>query len=206
MRYLSLTSMSVEKMQLEKLILASRSQRRAEILSAAGWPFEAVAADIDESLHEAEDAVSYVTRLALTKAQTVARKMATGIVLGADTTVVVDGELLAQPLDNDDARRMLRMLSGKWHEVLTGVALMRGGENNALVDYETTRVRFAEMSDKEIDWYLSTGEPRGKAGAYGIQGHAALFVEEIAGDYFNIVGLPVRLVYELSRRLMSDKL
>ena len=187
------------QMQLEKLILASRSPRRTEILNAVGWPFEAVAADIDESVRAGESAVSYVKRLALTKAQTVARKSSGGLVLGADTTVVVGGELLGQPVDDDDARRMLKLLSGRWHEVLTGVALVRGDqEAQPLVEYETTRVRFAEMSVAEIDWYVATGEPRGKAGAYGIQGHAALFVEEIAGDYFNIVGLPLRLVYEMS--------
>jgi len=189
-------------MQLEKLILASGSQRRMEILRAAGWPFDAVAADIDEAVRDQEDPVSYVQRLALTKAQTVAATLTAGLVLGADTTVVVDGELLAQPVDDDDARRMLRLLSGKWHEVLTGVALVSANENAiALVDHEKTRVRFAEMSDDEIDWYVATGEPRGKAGAYGIQRHAALFVKEIAGDYFNIVGLPLRLVYELSQRM-----
>jgi septum formation protein len=194
------------EMHLEKLILASGSQRRMEILRAVGCPFEAVAADIDESVRPGEDAVSYVKRLALTKAQTVARKSPGSFVLGADTTVVVDGELLGQPRDDDDARRMLKLLNGKWHEVLTGVALVRATQNTpALVDHETTRVRFAEMSEEEIDWYVATGEPRGKAGAYGIQGPAALFVKEIAGDYFNIVGLPVRLVYELWHR-MSDKL
>jgi septum formation protein len=194
--------MNNKNIHLEKLTLASRSPRRAEILRAAGWPFEAVAADIDESVQAGEDAISYVKRLALTKAQTVAGKVTEGLILGADTTVLVDGEMLGQPLDDEDAGRMLKLLSGKWHEVLTGVALVRvGGAAPALVDHETTRVRFAEMSAEEIDWYVSTGEPRGKAGAYGIQGHAALFVEEIAGDYFNIVGLPVRLVYEMWHRL-----
>ena len=193
--------MNNKNFALKKLILASRSPRRAEILRAAGWPFETAPADIDESRREAEHPVSYVKRLALKKAQTVARARTEGLVLGADTTVVVDGELLGQPLDDNDARRMLKLLSGKWHEVLTGVALVRAGEEAALVDHEITRVRFSEMSEEEIDWYLSTGEPRGKAGAYGIQGPAALFVEEIAGDYFNIVGLPIRLVYELWHRL-----
>src|SRR5712691_3801721 len=184
----------------EKLILASSSARRAEILRAAGWPFAAVAANIDESPRPGEDAVSYVRRLALTKAQTVAREFNEGLVLGADTTVLVGGEMLGQPRDDDDARRMLKLLSGKWHEVLTGVALLRADENTQpFVDHETTRVRFARMSDEEIEWYVLTGEPRGKAGAYGIQGPAALFVEEIRGDYFNIVGLAVRLVYELIR-------
>jgi septum formation protein len=189
-------------MQLEKLILASGSQRRMEILRAVGWPFEAVAANIDESAQAGEDAVKYVKRLALTKAQTVARKCIEGLVLGADTTVLVDGELLGQSLDDDDARRMLKLLNGRWHEVSTGVALLRADKDaQVLMDHETTRVRFAEMSTEEIDWYVSSGEPRGKAGAYGIQGPAALFVKEIAGDYFNIVGLPVRLVYELATRL-----
>ncbi len=197
--------MNIKNASLEKLILASRSPRRAEILRATGWSFEAVAADIDESVREGEDPINYVERLALTKAQTVARDRTEGLVLGADTTVLVNGEMLGQPFDDEDARRMLKLLSGKWHEVLTGVALIRVGEAaQALVDHETTRVRFAEMSDGEIDWYVSTGEPRGKAGAYGIQGHAALFVEEIAGDYFNIVGLPTRLVYELMQKTKQE--
>jgi septum formation protein len=197
--------MNNKNFPLKKIILASRSQRRMEILRAVGWPFEAVAADIDESVRAGEDAVSYVKRLALTKTQTVARKSPGSLVLGADTSVVVEGELLGQPVDDDDARRMLKLLSGKWHEVLTGVALLRADQGAPpLVDHETTRVRFAEMSLAEIDWYVATGEPRGKAGAYGIQGHAALFVEEIAGDYFNIVGLPVRLVYEMIRKIEQE--
>jgi septum formation protein len=196
--------MNNKNVSLEKLILASRSPRRAEILNAIGWPFEAVAADVDESVRAGEDAIEYVKRLALSKVQTVAQRSAGRLVLGADTTVVVAGKLLGQPVDDDDARRMLKLLSGKWHEVLTGVALLRADPNaQPLVDHESTRVRFAEMSPEEINWYVATGEPRGKAGAYGIQGHAALFVEEIAGDYFNVVGLPVRLVYEMWHRLWS---
>ncbi|MGH9874385.1 MAG: Maf family protein [Pyrinomonadaceae bacterium] len=183
----------------EKLILASKSLRRAEILTAVGWDFEAIAADIDETRDAAEDAATYVTRLARAKAETLAGKFPARLVLGADTVVVIDGEILGQPRDYDDARRMLQLLSGKWHEVLTGVALMRTAD--VVLDYETTRVRFAEMSAEEIDWYIATGEPRGKAGAYGIQGSAALFIKEIQGDYFNVVGLPVRLVFELSRRI-----
>ncbi len=182
----------------EKLILASKSPRRAEILRAVGWEFEAIAADIDETRHESEDAVSYVKRLARTKAETVARKTSAPLVLGADTVVVVDQEILGQPRDDEDARRMLRLLSGRWHEVLTGVALVRAGTpSKVLIDFATTRVRFAPLSEDEINWYVSTGEPRGKAGAYGIQGRAALFIEEIQGDYFNVVGLPVRLVNQL---------
>jgi len=182
----------------EKLILASGSPRRAEILSAVGWPFEVVTSGIDETQKPDEDPKAYVQRLALEKAEAVASKQLDGLILAADTTVVVDNHLLGQPEDDHDAQRMLKLLSGKWHEVLTGVALIRvGGASN--LGIETTRVRFAELSESEIDWYVSTGEPRGKAGAYGIQGKAALFVEEVSGDYFNIVGLPIRLVYEMIR-------
>jgi septum formation protein len=182
----------------EKLILASSSPRRAEILMTVAWPFEAITAGVDENRKNGEAPVDYVQRLAREKAQAVASACETGSVLGADTTVVVGEHLLGQPLDDEDARRMLRLLSDKWHEVLTGVALVRiGGATK--VNVETTRVRFAEMSEAEIDWYVATGEPRGKAGAYAIQGQAALFIEEIDGDYFNIVGLPIRLVYEMVR-------
>jgi septum formation protein len=180
----------------EKLILASGSPRRKELLTAVGWEFEAITAGIDESVRPNEDPATYVQRLAKSKAEAVAATLQNGLVLGADTTVVVDDLILGQPEDDQDARRMLKLLSGKWHEVLTGVAVVRvGGESR--VEYETTCVRFAEMSEREIDWYISTGEARGKAGAYGIQGAAALFIKEIEGDYFNIVGLPIRLVYEL---------
>jgi len=188
----------------ERIVLASRSPRRAEILRSVGWDFEAVAANIDETRRESEDAVSYVRRLAQTKAEIAAEKTsAARLVLGADTVVVIDGEVLGQPRDDDDTRRMLKLLNGKWHEVLTGIALVRAGKPpRVLVGHQTTRVHFAEMSTDEIDWYVSTGEPNGKAGAYAIQGRGALFIKEIQGDYFNVVGLPLRLVYEL----MSDTL
>jgi septum formation protein len=189
----------ITSMFTEKLILASGSPRRAEILSAVGWPFEVVTSGIDETRNPDEDPKAYVQRLALEKAEAVASKRQDGLILAADTTVVVDNHLLAQPEDDHDAQRMLKLLSGKWHEVLTGVALIRvGGESN--LGIETTRVRFAELSEHEIEWYVSTGEPSGKAGAYGIQGKAALFVEEVSGDYLNIVGLPIRLVYEMIQR------
>ena len=184
----------------EKLVLASGSPRRAEILERAGWPHEIIVAGIDETLFPDEEAAAYVQRLARTKAEAVASRLEQGVVLGADTTVVVDKQILGQPLDEADARRMLNLLNAKWHEVLTGVAVVRvGGETR--VAYETTRVRFAEMSKSEIDWYIATGEPFGKAGAYGIQGKASLFIEEIEGDYFNIMGLPIRLAYELAAKI-----
>jgi septum formation protein len=184
----------------EKVVLASSSPRRKELLDAVGWPYEAIVAGIDESVLPNEEPAAYVQRLARSKAEAVAARLEAGLVLGADTTVVIENEILGQPEDDQDARRMLRLLNGKWHEVLTGVAVVRvGGETR--VDYETTRVRFAEMSDREIDWYVATGEARGKAGAYGIQGAAGLFIKEIQGDYFNIVGLPIRLAYELAAKV-----
>ena len=181
----------------EKLVLASSSPRRTELLNRAGWPHEVLVAGIDESVRPHEEPAAYVKRLARSKAEAVAERLEEGLVLGADTTVVIDNQILGQPRDDADAKRMLKLLNGKWHEVLTGVALVRvGGETR--VEHETTRVRFAEMSESEIDWYIASGEPVGKAGAYGIQGKAALFIEEIEGDYFNIMGLPIRLVYKLA--------
>lgn len=182
----------------EKLVLASSSPRRTELLSRAGWPHEVIVAAIDESVRPHEEPATYVKRLARSKAEMVAEQLDhEGLVLGADTTVVIDNQILGQPGDDADAKRMLQLLNGRWHEVLTGVALVRvGGETR--VDHETTRVRFAEMRESEIDWYVASGEPAGKAGAYGIQGKAALFIEEIEGDYFNIMGLPIRLVYKLA--------
>lgn len=186
----------------EKLVLASKSARRAEILRAVGWEFEANAADVDETREPSEDAISYVKRLATIKAEAVARNHLGALVLGADTVVVIGEEILCQPRDDADARRMLRLLSGRWHMVLTGVALVRfGNPPRALVEHGTTRVRFHEVSADEVDWYVSTGEPTGKAGAYAIQGRGALFIEGIQGDYFNVVGLPVRLVYDMARRM-----
>jgi septum formation protein len=189
----------------EKLILASQSPRRAEILTTLGWEFEAIAANIDETRFTTEDARTYVTRLAQTKAETVAKQTALrGLVLGADTVVVIDEEILGQPPDDADARRMLSLLSGKWHQVVTGVALVRKGDvSQIMVGHQTTRVLFAELSREHIDWYISTGEPQGKAGAYAIQGKGALLIKEIQGDYFNVVGLPIRLVFELIGRMGS---
>jgi len=179
----------------EKLLLASASPRRAEILRVVGWSFETWAANIDETMRVGEKASDAVQRLALGKAEAAARLHPNALVLGADTTVVVDSQILEKPKDDADARRMLRLLSGRWHDVLTGVALAKG--DRSVVAYERTEVRFSEMSDEEIDWYIRSGEPIDKAGAYAIQGRAALFIEEIRGDYWNIVGLPIRLVYEM---------
>lgn len=183
------------------LVLASASPRRAEILRAVGWPFETRAVNIDESRHEREDAVSYVERLAREKAAAAAVVCPSKTILGADTVVVIAGEILGKPGNENDARRMLRLLNAQWHQVLTGVSLLDGRTDRRLTAHEVTEVRFAVMSDGEIDWYVSTGEPLDKAGAYAIQGRGARFIEEIKGDYLNVVGLPVRLLYKLAAQL-----
>jgi septum formation protein len=186
------------------IVLASSSPRRAEILRAVGWPFEASAAGVDETRRSGEAPEEFVRRLAREKAGAVARTRLFGLVLGADTTVVVGGEILEKPRDAEDARRMLRLLSGRWHEVLTGVALVRAESGRSVVGVERTRVLFAEMSDEEIEWHVETGDVLDKAGAYAVQGRAALFIERIEGDYWNVVGLPVRLVYELARGFADE--
>jgi septum formation protein len=174
------------------LVLASQSPRRAEILRNAGIPFVVRVTDVDETPFEAERPAPYVRRLAEAKARAVAADPGE-VVLAADTTVAAAGELLAKPADAADARRMLRLLSGRRHEVLTGICLRRGEET--LRDHVATAVWFAPLSDAEIDEYIATGEPMDKAGAYGIQGVASRFIERIEGCYFNVMGLPVARVW-----------
>jgi septum formation protein len=187
-----------------KIVLASASPRRAEILRGIDWPFETLAVNIDESRRAGEAAAGYVERLAQEKAEAARISKPAQLVLGADTIVVVDGEILGKPRDADDARRMLRLLNGRWHQVLTGIALLHGSEApRAIVAHEVTQVKFAEMAAPEIDWYVSTVEPMDKAGAYAIQGFGARFIERIEGDYYNVVGLPVRLLYQLVQQLLS---
>ena len=159
-----------------KLILASASPRRAEILRSVGWPFEALPAHIDESREDGEKADAYVERIALAKAEAAAARSPGSLVLGADTVVVVDDQILGKPRDQNDSCRMLRLLNGRWHQVLTGVALVNDVTGQSKVAHEVTEVRFAVMSDEEINWYVATGEPMDKAGAYGIQGYGATIV------------------------------
>lgn len=180
--------------ELPKLILASGSPRRAEILDSVGWPFEKHTADIDESERDGESPEDYVVRLAREKAGAVAAYYPGQLVLGADTTVVIDGQILGKPIDMDDARRMIRLLAGVSHDVLTGVAIVSG---DTVTGIERTHVKFAPMSDAEVNFLAEMGDPLDKAGAYAIQKQAALFIEKIDGDYWNVVGLPIRLVYEL---------
>lgn len=187
--------MMMDMVNLPKIILASGSPRRSEILNSVGWAFAKHVADVDESERPGEEPGAYVERLAREKAEKVAARFPSEIVLGADTTVVVDGQIVGKPADLDDARRMLRMLAGRWHYVLTGVAVVRDGVTRSAV--ERTGVHFAAMSESEIAFLAENGEPLDKAGAYAVQAQAALFIVGIEGDYWNVVGLPVRTVYRL---------
>ena len=180
-----------------RLVLASGSPRRRELLAALGWSFEVRPVDLDETAWPGEDAAAYVGRLALEKARAAMRVPANegALVLGADTVVALDGELLGKPRDEEDARRMLRQLSGRRHEVLTGVALLDG--DREWLEIARTKVDFAPLSDQEIADYVRSGEPMDKAGAYAVQGLGGLFVAAIDGSYSNVVGLPVTVVYKM---------
>ena len=179
------------------LVLASASPRRQELLRNAGIAFEVQPADIPEDAFPGEDAKKCAERLAREKALAVALQRPQDSVLGADTIVAVNGELLGKPADSADAARMLRLLSGRDHEVITGVCLVVKGQ--PFVGSETTRVTVDRITDQEIADYVATGEPMDKAGAYAIQGIASRWVPRIEGDYSNVVGLPVALVYRLIR-------
>ena len=180
------------------LLLASGSPRRAELMRAAGFEFDVAPSDVDESPLPGERPREYVLRLALEKARA-ARAAPGQVVLGADTTVVIDDTILGKPATAVEAADMLRRLSGRVHEVWTGVAVRRDGAEVSEVG--VTRVEFAPMTPDEIAWYVASGEPEGKAGAYAVQGLASRFVTHIEGSYSNVVGLPVALVYQLLQRL-----
>ena len=178
------------------LILASRSPRRAELLRSAGIPFTVASADVDETPHAHESAENYAQRVAEEKALAVDAGR-DDLVLGADTVVVIDGVLLGKPLDAADAGRMLRLLSGRRHDVITGICIRQA--NRIVRDWAATKVWFNALSDDEIQAYVATGEPMDKAGAYAIQGLASKFIERIDGSYSNVVGLPVSLIYKYVR-------
>jgi septum formation protein len=181
-----------------RLILASSSPRRRELLAQAGYTFTVESADIDESERPNESPADYVRRLAKEKAQAVFARHTPQldlIVLGADTTVVCEGRILAKPADAADAKRMLQHLSGRTHQVLTGIAAVTHAGTTSAV--ESTDVTFAEIPASELDLYCATAEPLDKAGAYGIQGYAARWIPRIEGDYFNVMGLPIARVVRL---------
>jgi septum formation protein len=183
------------------LVLASASPRRQELLRNAGITFEVQPADIPEDPLPGEAAKNYAERLAREKALAVALQRPHDFVLGADTVVVVDGQLLGKPSDAADAARMLRLLSGRRHQVITGVCLVVNGEPT--VASETTLVTVSEITEKEIADYVVTREPMDKAGAYAIQGIASRWIPRIEGDYSNVVGLPVALVYSMLRQAQA---
>jgi septum formation protein len=196
------------------IVLASASPRRQELLRSAGIPFTVQPADINETPLAGESPRECAERLAREKAQAVFQDSPQQWVLGADTIVVVDGIILGKPRDAEDAARMLRLLSGRTHAVITGVCVVGpvvSGESVASGQWsvaskiktasETTLVTFCELSDDEIGFYVTTGEPMDKAGAYAIQGVASRWIPRIEGDYSNVVGLPVALVYRMLREL-----
>jgi septum formation protein len=194
-----------------RLLLASASPRRRDLLADAGYEFEVLPVAVDETLESGESPADYVRRLASAKSARAVELLGqrpglngSRAVIGADTVVVAGGRILGKPLDDDDARSMLRLLSGTDHEVVTGVSLrgvLNGTELNELNGIETTIVTFASLSPEVIEWYVSTGEGRDKAGAYAIQGLASRFIPRIAGSYSNVVGLPIALISELIGRL-----
>jgi septum formation protein len=185
------------------LVLASKSPRRQQILRDAGIPFIVRAADVLEERGRGEGPIDYVRRLAEAKAFAVPMEPGE-VVLGADTTVVIDDHVLEKPRDTSDALRMIGLLSGREHEVITGICLR--SESKKIVDVAITRVRFAKLTREEIETYAASGEPMDKAGAYAIQGLASKFIDRIEGDYFNVVGLPVALVYRHLRALLEQDL
>jgi septum formation protein len=179
-----------------KLILASASPRRRELLAQAGYDFDVQPSSLTESRRPEEDAIRFATRLAREKAEAVYARHQPAIVLGADTVVVCDGEVMGKPADPADAERMLLLLSGRTHQVVTGVAVVWGSSSPPAIEVaaELTQVTMRALSPEEVSRYVATGEPMDKAGAYAIQGYAARWIPRISGCYFNVVGLPLALV------------
>ena len=176
------------------IILASQSPRRKELLGLLRIPFSVRVADIDETMDAARPAFDEVARVSRLKAEAVARRD-DDVIIAADTIVVCRGQVLGKPKDEQDARRMLELLSGKDHQVMTGMTVLRGSQCVSCT--EVTDIHFRTLSEKEILSYIRTGEPMDKAGAYGIQGGAALFAEKLVGDYYNVMGLPVCRLYQI---------
>lgn len=185
-----------------EIILASGSPRRREILSELNIPFQVIPSDAEEIIEANCPPYLTVERLSLLKAADVAKTQnKNALVIGADTVVVLDGEILTKPKDAEDAKRMLALLSGREHSVLTGISVVRCSDAKAVSVYEETKVRFGPISEEEIERYVASGEPLDKAGAYGIQGLGSLFTQKIDGDYFNVVGLPV---FRLAKLLKEE--
>ena len=179
---------------MRKLILASQSPRRKELMEKCGLQFTVEAADIDETIDPAKDLREEVKRLAYGKAETVLRKHPDAVVVGSDTIVVIDGKVLGKPKDEEEAAAMLRELSGRTHQVMTGLCILSA--DRQFCDASVSDVAFEIMDVEEISSYVRTGEPMDKAGAYAVQGIASRYIKEIRGDYYAIMGLPLSMVYE----------
>lgn len=173
------------------IILASGSPRRKEILENANLKFSIITSDIDERIFENEEPIQLVLRLAFEKCMSVAQNNPSDLVIGADTIVVLDNEILGKPKNEEEAFNMLSKLSNREHQVITGMSIVNLENEKKIVDYAISNVKFKKLTDQDIKDYISTKECLDKAGSYGIQGYGALLVEEIKGDYFNIVGLPI---------------
>ena len=194
---------------MEPIILASASPRRKELLSQAHIPFMVRPSDFDEALEMSGSPAEKAEALAYFKALDIAQKTPGGLVLGADTIVVLDDAIFGKPADNDEAFRMLSSLSGREHSVITGVALIDTRQGIVKKGHEITKVRFAKLSADEIKYYISTGEPEGKAGAYAVQGIGAMLVESLEGCYSNVVGLPLmklkKMLEDFNIYVMEDR-
>ncbi len=186
-------------MSAPRIILASASPRRRELLTLVGIRHEVMPADVDETQFVGEYPAAYAERLARAKAHTLAGAHPGAVVIGADTIVVVDGVVFGKPSDPADAARMIRQISGRSHIVQTALAVARGEQTESAV--ETVGVTFRDLSDHEIDAYVETGEPLDKAGAYGIQGYGATIVDRVDGDYFSVMGLGLRRLVDLLARV-----
>ena len=184
-----------------RVVLASASPRRHELLGMIGIAHEVDPADIDESVRAGESDTDYALRLATEKGLSVAARHPDALVIAADTIVVVDGRIFGKPVDGADACRMLRVLSGRTHVVHTAVAVVRDAGRRVESEVESTRVTFRELDDSEVAAYVATGEPMDKAGAYGIQGYGATIVERVEGDYFTVMGLALRQLVSLLERV-----
>lgn len=180
------------------LILASASPRRKELLSNLNIDFKIITSKIEELISESENPSTVAMSLSFQKALSVANNVnENDIVIGADTIVVLDGEILGKPIDEKDAFNMIKKLSGKYHEVITGISVVRLSDNKKIIDQEITKVKMKKLDIDKINRYINTKEPLDKAGSYGIQGYGSLLVEKIEGDYFNVVGLPVGKLEEI---------
>lgn len=184
-----------------KIVLASGSPRRALLLKRLGIEFSVLPSDINEKNVKAVEPEDYVKDIASLKARSVSKKARKGIIIGADTAVVIGGRILGKPKDERDAFRMLRILSGKTHTVMTGVCVINKYTRDKKSISVSTKVRFRRLSNRMIKWYINTGEPMGKAGSYAIQGKGAVLVERIDGDYCNVVGLPLTALATILERM-----